>query len=91
MKKQILTAALLIPISVFPQTLDSVANQELIMAGEEIGARVITTYIPGLPNDLVVSILSLIVAGISALIHRKITIKKWKKAGKIVNPDLKDK
>jgi hypothetical protein len=79
MKKKNLALLMLLTLfvsAIYAQA-DSLANQMLIEDGAKLSAGLLARLIPGLPNEIVVFLITTLVG----VIHRQITIRKWKKKG----------
>jgi hypothetical protein len=76
--KLILFILMLLPIVAFPE-IDSLMTEQIIEGATPVAANIISTLIPGVPNELIYAILT----AITAVVHRYLTIRKWKKNGKI--------
>ncbi len=82
MKKLFLAMAFLMPLTIFAEGLDSLQTEQAINVGLTIVSKVISTYVPVIPADLILALLTVI----TGIVHRIWTIRKWKKNGKLTTP-----
>lgn len=87
MKKEITFLICLCLLSTFTfAQVDSATAYNLIQLGGHIATSVHPApFIKGVDNGVLSYAVGLITSGIIALIHRRRTIKKWKRSGKIVS------